>query len=68
MNKFKNAPCTCLHKKHIPKFNKKAAKNLSVADIRKRWPRYFGKCSECNEGVILYASWAHFVYGDWYEY
>jgi hypothetical protein len=55
----------CGHTLHMPIFNQEEAKNLSVAEIRRRWPRFFGTCEMCKENVIMYASLEHYVYGDW---
>lgn len=41
-------------------FNKEA-ETLTTAEVRKRWPRR--QCPKC--GTIVYASFAHFIAGDW---
>lgn len=51
---------------HGVTFDEEAAKGLSVAEIRKRWPRGWGPCPKgCGWNGIAYASTAHYVYGDW---
>lgn len=36
------------------------------ATIRKRWPRLDGTCPlGCGYSGIYYASYAHYLYGDW---
>lgn len=51
---------------HGLQFDLEAAKDLSVAEIRKRWPRLFGVCPlGCGFDGIGYVSSAHYVYGDW---
>jgi len=50
---------------HFPAFDEEAAKGLSAEDVRRRWPRRFGPCSACGEGGIAYASFLHYVSGDW---
>jgi hypothetical protein len=42
-----------------------AARGLSAEEVRKRWPRFYGPCPDCNTTVIHYASTAHYVLGDW---
>lgn len=35
-------------------------------EIRKRWPRHSGLCPKgCGYYGIAYASYAHYIYGDW---
>jgi len=35
-------------------------------DIRKRWPGLSGLCPKgCGYNGIAYASYAHYIYGDW---
>lgn len=38
---------------------------LESYEVRNRWPRWFGKCNDCGYEGIRYASFAHYVYGDW---
>ena len=46
-------------------FDVDAAKSMTVAEIRKTFPRHFGKCAKCGWEGIYYASYSHYVYGDW---
>ena len=47
-------------------FDEQAARGLSVEQVRKRWPRGFGPCPHrCGWSGIYYASYAHYLYGDW---
>lgn len=56
-------PVTCTHG---VTFDEDAAKHLDAHEVRKRWPRLFGKCPKgCGFDGIGYASMAHYVYGDW---
>lgn len=51
---------------HGVTFNEKETKNLSVQQIRKRWPRLMGACPKgCGFNGIGYASYAHYICGDW---
>lgn len=55
----------CEHASVMPAFDEEAARGLDVYEIRRRWPRFFGRCPDCQTDLILYASFAHYVYGDW---
>lgn len=55
----------CQHPKVIPTFDEDAAKDLGTEEIRKHWPRFFGKCPDCDFNGIMYASYAHYIFGDW---
>ncbi len=57
----------CDHSACMPIFDEEAAiaGNLSAVEVRRRWPRFFGACPACGTRVIIYASWAHYVWGDW---
>lgn len=51
---------------HGVTFDAKAARGLSVVEIRRRWPRGFGPCPKnCGWSGICYASDDHFIAGDW---
>ena len=55
----------CKHPAVTPKFDKEVASGLTVSQVRKRFPRFFGKCPDCDFDGIIYASNEHFLYGDW---
>lgn len=55
----------CTHPSVKVEFDEEAAQHLDKWEIRKRWPRFSGKCPTCGVKLIMYASTAHFVYGDW---
>jgi len=39
---------------------------MSPINVRRLWPRLFGPCPlGCGYSGIYYASWAHFIAGDW---
>lgn len=47
-------------------FSRVDDEDVSTADVRKRWPRLFGKCPKgCGFDGIGYASFGHYIYGDW---
>jgi hypothetical protein len=56
---------TCNHDGVVVNFDEVKAQGMNPYEVRKRWPRFFGKCPDCNCNLIKYASMAHFVYGDW---
>jgi len=38
----------------------------ATGSIKKRWPRLCGPCPKgCGFNGIAYASYAHYIYGDW---
>ncbi len=55
----------CSHERVRVEFDEEAARGLSVAEIRKRWPRFSGICPDCGTTLIKYASAAHYTCGDW---
>lgn len=55
----------CDHAGTTPAFDKEAAKDLGPHEIRERWPRFMGACAECGQLVISYASFEHYLMGDW---
>lgn len=38
---------------------------LTASEVRKKYPRFYGPCPDCGGGLIKYASFEHYVYGDW---
>jgi hypothetical protein len=55
----------CAHPSATPAFDEEAARPLPAAEVRERWPRFFGTCPDCGISGIFYASFAHYVMGDW---
>jgi len=58
-------PDVCQHEEAIPAFDEDKAHGLSSAEVQKRWPRFCGNCPTCGTPLIQYASWAHYIMGDW---
>jgi len=56
--------CGCGLPLPVAVFDEKAAKDLDVSEIRKRWPRLSHKCV-CGVTTIIYASHMHYSMGDW---
>jgi hypothetical protein len=55
----------CKHANIRVEFDEEAAKGLDAGEVRKRWPRYHGPCPDCGTMMISYASFLHYVSGDW---
>lgn len=56
---------TCKHPQKQPTFDAEAAKDLDPYVVRERWPRGSGMCPDCGARVICYASYEHYLSGDW---
>ncbi len=56
----------CEHPKlpEVP-FDPVAAKGLSSHEVKDRWPRLYQVCPDCKAGIICYASFEHYIAGDW---
>lgn len=55
----------CKHENIRVDFDEEAARGLDAWEVRKRWPRYSGPCPDCGGHMISYASFLHYVSGDW---
>jgi hypothetical protein len=53
--------CKC----HVLPFDEELAKTMTSDEVRKTYPRFFGLCASCGYKGISYASFAHYIYGDW---
>jgi hypothetical protein len=53
----------CGHDEHMPVY--KEDLRMSSVLVRIKYPRFVGKCLRCGENVILYASFGHYIAGDW---
>lgn len=60
-----NDPDICEHKSAIPQIEDEELKGLSSQEVRKRYPRFSGKCPDCGCQLVAYASWMHYLAGDW---
>lgn len=38
---------------------------LSPRAVRERYPRFEGRCPDCNQLVIVYDGWPHYIAGDY---
>lgn len=50
---------------HGVTFDAAAAAGLDSLEVRRRWPRFAGICSKCGYSGIYYASYEHYLCGDW---
>lgn len=50
---------------HGVTFDEDAARNLDWRVIQRLWPRFMGTCKHCGYSGIYYASYAHYILGDW---
>jgi hypothetical protein len=55
----------CPHESVMPAFDEQAAEGMSSAEIKEKYPRFMGECPDCGQHVILYASFMHYICGDW---
>jgi len=56
----------CTHPQTTPPFDAEDARKLNDAgEVRKKYPRFFGQCPDCGAQVIGYASYEHYIMGDW---
>lgn len=57
------------HKCELPivPFDEETAKQekLSSTEVKRRWPRGHYTCPDCGISTIVYASYAHYIWGDW---
>lgn len=60
--------CAALECDHGVTFDEDMARRfrMSSSDVRNRWPRLDGACKKgCGYRGIYYASYAHYIWGDW---
>jgi hypothetical protein len=55
----------CTHPSVVVAFDEAAARGLDEHEVRRRWPRFMGTCPDCGCQLIKYASFAHYIAGDW---
>ena len=60
MNHQDEQDCIGEHQKLVT-FDSEQARDMSSAEIKKRFPRI--TCQEC--GTVVYASYEHYIAGDW---
>lgn len=55
----------CEHKNLPVKFDSEKARGMDSYWVREQYPRFSGNCPDCGERMIGYASFEHYVAGDW---
>ena len=55
----------CEHKNLNVAFDSSAAKAMDSYAVRSTYPRFHGPCPDCGEVMIGYASFEHYIAGDW---
>ena len=55
----------CKHENLPVKYDSADCAGKGDAYVRKNYPRFYGPCPDCGENMIGYASFEHFVAGDW---
>lgn len=56
---------TCEHKNLPVYFDAEKSRGLTANQVRNDYPRFHGKCPDCGETMIGYASFEHYIAGDW---
>lgn len=54
----------CDHPK-MASFDESEANGMLASEVRQRWPRGSGVCPDCGMNGIFYASYLHYLAGDW---
>lgn len=62
---FTHAATACQHLAAMPAFDPVEAHTMDAMEVRRTFPRFYGNCPTCGQQVIVYASLAHYVAGDW---
>jgi hypothetical protein len=55
----------CAHPNLPVRYDSEQARGLSAHEVRERFPRFYGPCPDCGEVMIGYASFEHYIAGDW---
>jgi len=59
-------PNACQHPGMVlPEFDSELARTMSAIEVRRRFPRGNWHCQKCESSVITYASFEHYIAGDW---
>ena len=57
--------CTAAVKEAGVIFDEETARGLDEYEVRRRWPRKTARCLQCGASTICYASYMHYIAGDW---
>ncbi|MEY5060325.1 MAG: hypothetical protein RIS45_246 [Planctomycetota bacterium] len=65
--KRRNGACSCglAFDTAPPAFDYDACRGMSAEDVRSMYPRHTVQCSRCGATTIRYASFLHYIAGDW---
>lgn len=55
----------CKHEPVVVPFNREMALTMSSWDIRETFPRFSGRCPQCGNTIVKYASHEHYTMGEW---
>lgn len=56
----------CTHDSVDVAYDSELAKKMpSATEVRQKYPRFDGTCPDCGTGLIKYASFEHYIMGDW---
>lgn len=55
----------CEHKKVMPAYEPVAANLMTAFQVRQHFPRFAGECPDCGFDGVIYASFEHYIAGDW---
>lgn len=55
----------CAHPRCQPDFDSEAAKSMTPDQVKQKYPRFYGQCPDCKAHLSVYASFEHYIAGDW---
>lgn len=55
----------CTHPQCSPAFDGNNVRGMTAIEVRVLYPRFSGVCPDCGQRVIVYASFEHYIAGDW---
>lgn len=55
----------CEHEKCAPRWDAEAARSMDSHEVRTNFPRFSGVCPDCQQRVIVYASFEQYIAGDY---
>lgn len=56
---------TCNHEAATPPFDQALCEGRTSDWVRQHFPRFYGQCPTCGSVITVYASYTHFLAGDW---
>ena len=65
LDEILSEPKDCKHPKCMPKWDEKACEGKTAAWVREHFPRFAGVCPDCGVQLIMYASEAQYICGDY---